>query len=82
MMEKSVVMVYRELTDIKNINIGNCLKNKKTKGYYINLKDKKVLNKILKRYHKVNLFAMCKMSYICEEREDSILLIIYKDFFI
>ena len=32
-------MVYRELTDIKNINIGNCLKNKKTKGYYINLKD-------------------------------------------
>ncbi len=63
-----------------NVNILSEIINQRTGGYYIKLEDKKVLNKILKRYHKKNIFDKYKMSYVYQELEDSILLIIHKDF--
>lgn len=63
-----------------NVNILSEIINQRTGGYYIKLEDKKVLNKILKRYHKKNIFDKYKMSYVYQELDDSILLIIHKDF--
>lgn len=63
---------------MKNINILEEIKNQRAGGYYIRLEDKKALDKLLKRYHKKNIFDKYKMSYVYQELDNSILLVIHK----
>lgn len=65
---------------MRNVNILSEIINQRTGGHYIKLEDKKALNKTLKRYHRKNIFDKYKMSYIYKELENSILLVLYKNF--
>lgn len=63
---------------IKNIDILEEIKNRRSGIHYIKLEYKEELSKLLRLLSKKNILSKYKMSYVYRELGDSILLVIHK----